>query len=260
MLHPTLFYLTRLCLCCLTFISLNLKLICSASFKLRLELKKIGFILFSLRCILNSLSTNQSQILLKFLVNSFLFQWLPLYWKSKYESSAYRCKLDSVAWLISPAWIKNCTGSKIEPNPTWIICELWNPIPRFYSKVKDHQKRVLLNRSPNSTRLHPPPPSSFQPPPVSIYFDPAHFSLHPALSMLLEPKLGNFPKFRPKNSTLSILTEIWHTWYLRMLIPNSGVRFLKSPPQNPFLCKFEPRKSKLSVLPEKLARMVSWGC
>ena len=108
--------------------------------------------------------------------------------------------------------------------------------------------------------MHPPPPSS-------IHLHPAHFNLHPTPSIptqliststqlsatpstLLEPKyrtqLGNFPKFRLKNSELSILTEIWYTWYLGGA--DSGHRFLTFRLQNPLLGKFGPKKSKL--LPE----------
>ena len=58
--------------------------------------------------------------------------------------------------------------------------------------LKHHIKeRVLLNRVPTSTQLHPPPPSStqlhqpplssFQPLPSFIHLHPAHFSLHPVL-------------------------------------------------------------------------------
>ena len=46
----------------------------STSFKLRLELNKIDFVLSSRKCILSLLSTNQPQILFKYLVNCFLFQ------------------------------------------------------------------------------------------------------------------------------------------------------------------------------------------
>ena len=71
---------------------------------------------------------------------------------------------------------------------------------------------------PSSIQLHPPPPSSFQPPPSSIHVHPAHFSLHPALCN----NLNNFPKFR--------------------------LRILKFQPQNLFLGKLGPKKSKLPVL------------
>ena len=55
----------------LDFISLYLISSSSTSFKLRLELNKIDFVLFSPKCILSLLFTNQSQILLKSLVNCF---------------------------------------------------------------------------------------------------------------------------------------------------------------------------------------------
>ena len=115
---------------------------------------------------------------------------------------------------------------------------------------------VLLNRSPSSTQLHPTPPSSFQLSPSSIDLHPAHFSLHPALCNTLNivrtkiSHLGNFPKFRPKNSNLSILTGNWHTWYLGGGDSESKLRFLKFQAQNQFLGKSGPKKSKLFVLPE----------
>ena len=73
---------------------------------------------------------------------------------------------------------------------------------------------------------------------------PAHFNLHSS------PSTSNFPKFRPKNSKLSILTENWHTWYLGGADSESGFRFLKFQPQNLFLGKIVQKKSKLSVLSE----------
>ena len=85
----------------------------------------------------------------------------------------------------------------------------------------------------------------------------AHLSLHPALCntlnviwTLISHILDNFPKFRPKNSKLSILTENWLARELRVAKSKSGLSFLKFGPQNPFLGKFVPKKSKLSVLPE----------
>ena len=63
-------------------------------------------------------------------------------------------------------------------------------------------------------------------------------------------QLGNFPRFRPKNSKLSALTENWHTWYLGGADSGSELRFFKFRPQNPFLGKFGLKKSKLSVLSE----------
>ena len=69
----------------------------STSFILRLELNKIDFILSSPKCILSLLSTNQSQILLKSLVNCFFISVTFLCWKSRHESSAYRYKSHSTA-------------------------------------------------------------------------------------------------------------------------------------------------------------------
>ena len=49
-----------------------------------------------------------------------------------------------------------------------------------------------------------------------------------------------------KNSKPSILTENWHTWNLGGADSESRLRFLKFRPQNTFLGKFGPTKSKLS--------------
>ena len=98
-------------------------------------------------------------------------------------------------------------------------------------------KRVLLNRAPSSTQL------------ISV-----STQLSATPSTIFQPKyrtlLGNFPKFRPKNSKLSILTENLHAWYIGGADSKSRLRFLKFRPQNPFLGKFGPKNSKLSVLSE----------
>ena len=98
--------------------------------------------------------------------------------------------------------------------------------------------------------MHPPPLSS-----IHLHSAlPSSTQLSATPSTLLERKyrmqLGNFPKFRPKNSTLSAFTKNWHTWYVRGAVSRSGLRFLKFSPQNSFLGKFGLKKSKLSVLPK----------
>ena len=85
--------------------------------------------------------------------------------------------------------------AKITPGNTGV--SLLTKYPCEYFLVTPNW--ILLNRAPTSTQLHPapststqlisistqlhlPPPSSFQPPPSSIYLHPAHFNLHPAPS------------------------------------------------------------------------------
>ena len=46
------------------------------------------------------------------------------------------------------------------------------------------------------------------------------------------------------------MTENWLTWYFGGVDSGSRLRFLKFQPQNLFLGKFKPKKSKLSVFPE----------
>ena len=88
-------------------------------------------------------------------------------------------------------------------------------------------------------------------------FHPAHLSIHPALCNILNVirtlilhVSGNFPKFRAKNSKLSILNESWPARELGCAESKSGLSFLKFRTQSPFLGKFGPKKLKLSVLPE----------
>ena len=90
---------------------------------------------------------------------------------------------------------------------------------------------------------------------------------------------------------MSILTKNGHSWYPGSIDSESRLRFLNFQPQNPFLGKFGPKKSKLFVLlenwhllsysnlvfriktltptlnsfsgkfgPKKSKYMVSWGC
>ena len=70
------------------------------------------------------------------------------------------------------------------------------------------------------------------------------------INVIRSKLLGNFPKFRPKNSELSILTENWCSRYLGGADTESGLRFLKFRSQNPFLGKFVPKKPKFSILTE----------
>ena len=74
----------------------------------------------------------------------------------------------------------------------------------FHHHFCKEKKWVLLNRAPNSTQLHPPPPSSFQPPPSS--FQPPPSSLqHPqqylnqniARNWAISPNLGQKIKSCP---------------------------------------------------------------
>ena len=69
-------------------------------------------------------------------------------------------------------------------------------------------KRVLLNRAPSSTQLHPPPSSSFQPPLSFIPLHPAHFNVHSApsnstqlISASTQPSVTPSTIFEPKYCT-----------------------------------------------------------
>ena len=85
--HPKVFT----CLYFLIFVSLYLISSSSASFELPLELHKTDFFLSSPKYILRLFSTNQSQILLKSLINCFFVSVTSLRWKSKHESLTFYC-------------------------------------------------------------------------------------------------------------------------------------------------------------------------
>ena len=123
------------------------------------------------------------------------------------------------------------------------ISSKFGSLPHGVLKVRITKPCTHLHPAPStSTQLHPPPPSS-------IHIHPAHFNLHRAPSTstqlisvstqlsatpstIFEPKyhkyLGNFPKFRPKNSKLSILIENRLTRYV------GGADFESRPPKSIF--------------------------
>ena len=93
--------------------------------------------------------------------------------------------------------------------------------------------------------------------PAYFNLHPAHLSLHPALCNtlnvirpMISHVLGNFAKFRPKNSNLSILTQNRHVREHGDTDSKSGFNFWKFGPWNLFLGKFGPKKWKFSVLTE----------
>ena len=104
------------CSCSLIFISLCLLFSSSTSFKLRLELNKIDFVLSSPKYLLSFFVYKPIAYIAK--VFDYLFFYFSEFLMNKYESSAYRCKLDYTAWLISLTWIKNCGRRKFEPSGT----------------------------------------------------------------------------------------------------------------------------------------------
>ena len=107
---------------------------------------------------------------------------------------------------------------------------------------------VLLSREPTSTQListstqlHPPPTSSFQPSPSSLQHPQQYFNQNVARHWAISPNLDQ------KNKSCLFWLKIG-TWYIGGV--DSESRFLKFRPQNPFLGKFGPTNSKLSLLSE----------
>ena len=58
-------------------------------------------------------------------------------------------------------------------------------------------KRILLNRAPSSTQLHPPPPSSFQSPPSSLLHPQQYLNQNIAHNWAISPNLGRKIKSYP---------------------------------------------------------------
>ena len=88
-----------------------------------------------------------------------------------------------------------------------------------------------------STQVYSAPPISIQPPPSSLQHLQQDYKPNIARNWAISPNLF-------------ILTENWHTWYIGGVDSESRFRFLKFRLQNPFLGKFGPKNSKLSVLSE----------
>ena len=106
----------------------------------------------------------------------------------------------------------------------------------------------ITNRAPISTQLHPPPPSSFQPPSSSIHLHPAHFSLHLALqrsqqylnqniarNWVISPNLGQKIKGCP------FWLKIGTHGTLEVLIPNRDLDFWNSDPKIHFWANLGPK-------------------
>ena len=111
---------------------------------------------------------------------------------------------------------------------------------------------VLLNRAPSSIHLHPAPSTSTQvrpPPPSSLQHPQQYLNQNIVRNWAISPNLGQKIKSCP------IWMKIGTRGILEVLIPNSD--FLKFRPQNPFLGKFGPKYSKLSVLPENWCTYIS---
>ena len=136
--------------------------------------------------------------------------------------------------------------------------------------LKEFWNCALLNRAPNSTKLHLPPPSftqfrppplsSFQPPPSSLQHPQQYLNQNIARNWAISPNLGRkiqscpfwlkidsqgmlevlilnpdpqnpfLGKFGLKKWKFSVLSENWHTWYLKDADSYSNISFLKFQP------------------------------
>ena len=144
----------------------------------------------------------------------------------------------------------------------------------FHHHFCKEKKWVLLNRAPNSTQLHPPPPSSFQPPPSSIHLHPAHFNLHPA-HFSLHPALCNTlnnisnniarnwaisPNLGQKTKSCPFWLKIGTHGILEILIPNPDLDFWNSDTKIHFWANLGPKIIKclncLKIGTYSISRMV----
>ena len=96
-----------------------------------------------------------------------------------------------------------------------------------------------------SVQLHPPPPSSFQPPLSSLQHPQQYLNQNIARNWAISPNLGQKIKSCPFWQNIGTYGS-----YIGGVDSESRLRFLKLRPQNPFLVKFGPKKSKLFVLSE----------
>ena len=96
-----------------------------------------------------------------------------------------------------------------------------------------------------SVQLHPPPPSSFQPPLSSLQHPQQYLNQNIARNWAISPNLGRKIKSCPFWQNIGTYGS-----YIGGVDSESRLRFLKLRPQNPFLVKFGPKKSKLFVLSE----------
>ena len=96
-----------------------------------------------------------------------------------------------------------------------------------------------------SVQLHPPPPSSFQPPLSSLQHPQQYLNQNIARNWAISPNLGRKIKSCPFWQNIGTYGS-----YIGGVDSESRLRFLKLRPQNPFLVKFGPKKSKLFILSE----------
>ena len=95
-----------------------------------------------------------------------------------------------------------------------------------------------------STHLHLPLPSLFQFPPSSLQHPQQYLNQNVARNLTISPNLGQKIKSCP------FWLKIGSHGILEVFISNQTFRFLKLRPQNSFLEKFGPKKSKVSLLSE----------
>ena len=122
-------------------------------------------------------------------------------------------------------------------------------------------KRVLLNRAPSSTQLHPtstqlhlPPPSSFRPLPSSLQYPQQYLNQNIARNWALSPNLGR------KTKSCLFWLKIGTHGILEVLIPNPGLDFWNSDPKIHFWANLCPKIQSCLFFLNSISRIVSQEC
>ena len=119
--------------------------------------------------------------------------------------------------------------------------------------LKEFWKCVLLNCAPTSTKVHPPPPSSFQPPPSSLQHSQQYLNQNIARNWAISPNLGR------KIQSCPFWLKIGSHGILELLIPNPDLDFWNFNPKIHF-GEIWAQKVKVVRFVWKLAHMVSQWC
>ena len=112
---------------------------------------------------------------------------------------------------------------------------------------------VLLNRAPNSTQLHPPPPSSFQPSPSSLQHPQQYLNQNITRNWAISPNLGR------RNKSCPFWLKIGMHGILKVFIPNPDLDFWNSVPKSIFR-QIWVKKFKAVCFVGKFLHIVSQGC
>ena len=130
--------------------------------------------------------------------------------------------------------------------------------------LKEFWNCALLNRAPNSTKLHLPPPSftqfrppplsSFQPPPSSLQHPQQYLNQNIARNWAISPNLGQ------KVQSCPFWLKIGSDGIMDVLIPNPDLDFWNSNPKIYFWANLGPKSQNcplcLKIITHGISRML----